>query len=377
VRVLFAIHTPRDSHSAVYLDYSQLSAYLAGRGHRASIVSPWSFAWLRSRDARLFPILYPWVLMRCLARYRHRYDLVVFHSYAGWAYHLNSRRGGPPTITSFHGLEPLFYRALHSGAAERAGMRASFRLLHGVIMPMLIRLSCRRSTRVTCLNSEEAAFLKRHGWAEPHRVEVVANGVPASFFTTRHSYAEPPTRLLFVGQWLRRKGIVQLAEAFSLLAREQPDLELHCVGTLADPETVRNTFEPDIRQRVIVRSRVAREDLPAVYGDAHLFVLPTFFEGFSVALLEAMASGLPIVTTPVGATPDLLRHEASALIVPTGDGRAVADAIRRLLDDAGLRRRLGEAAAHAARPYPYERVHAHALALYEEILARSRARGAE
>ncbi len=91
-----------------------------------------------------------------------------------------------------------------------------------------------------------------------------------------------------------------------------------------------------------------RDDLPTWYQAADVFVLPSRWEGFSNALLEAAASGLPIIATRVGGNADLVDHRKNGLLVEPGDIPALADAMTQLANDPQLRRQLGEAARRRA-----------------------------
>ena len=96
-----------------------------------------------------------------------------------------------------------------------------------------------------------------------------------------------------------------------------------------------------MRARVRVVPSVDREGLYDALRAADVFVFPSLSEGFSKALLEAMAAGLPIVTTPVGAAVDLLQDGRNALLVPAADAAAAAAAVRRYLEDEETARRHG------------------------------------
>jgi glycosyltransferase involved in cell wall biosynthesis len=370
------IHTPKNPCTAVYNCFRQLADYLEEHGHRATIVSPEDFPLLRTIAARWYPMLYPLEIARWLSRRGKDYDLVLFHSYSGWLVQtfrncIAAWKQLHP-ITFFHGLEPIHYESLKS-ECERAQKPLSirFRLMHGAIIPRLIRLGCIRSDRVICLNSQEAAYLKRGRWGQNGAIARVANGVPQEFFVKR-SYATDSRRLLFVGQWVARKGVSYLVNAFTTIARQVPGIELRCVGTMTDEQSVVHDFPADIRSRVSVRCRIPREELVAEYAAADIFLFPTLFEGFSIALIEAMAAGLPIVTTSVGAAPDLLHSGSNAILVPLRDSHALSSAIHRLLGDRELCKRLGRQAQATAAQYELGSVHRHIMGLLEDTVFAAR-----
>ena len=222
-------------------------------------------------------------------------------------------------------------------------------------MPPLIRLGCRHSDMVVCLNRQEAEYLAQNGWARPSQIATMSNCVEHEFYTPLR-VKNDGCRLLFIGQWLEMKGIRYLVEAFARLARSMPHLELWCVGTQTQEEIVRADFPEEIRSRVLVRPRASRAEMIAIIQEAEIFVFPSLSEGSSHALLEAMAAGLPIVTTAVGAAPDMLESEIHALFVPERDVKALVDAVQRLISDAALRERLGHHARSKAEEYEPDRV---------------------
>lgn len=372
MNVLFVIHTPKSPYTAVYNSYHQFAAYLEEQGCGATILAPQDFPSLRRWHARWFPLLYPFWVACWLTPRRGQYDLASFHSYSGWVVNLLRRLipayGRLLTITAFQGLEPLYYNELKK-EMERAGqpLRLRFRLIHGILMPWLIRLSCRRSDGIICLNPEEAAYIEKKSWGHKSKISVVPHGVHREFFA-RRQYARKVRRLLFVAQWLEMKGIRYLVEAFRMLAREAPNLELWCVGTLLEEGRVLAAFPDEVRRRVNVLPHVGRRELVEVYRDADVFLFPSLYEGFGKVLVEAMATALPIVSTPVGVALDLLEPGINALIVPKYDAMALADSVRQLLDDVTLREQLGRQAQATAAEYELAHVHKRRLSVYEDIL---------
>jgi glycosyltransferase involved in cell wall biosynthesis len=236
------------------------------------------------------------------------------------------------------------------------------------LIPLALAASCRRSTFVFCLNQGEREYLVRHRWATPETVRVVGRGIAAGFFIERN-WRPQARRLLFVGQWIARKGIAYLVEAFETLARARPDVELTCAGTLVSADAVRGAFAPDVRERVQVRPTFEMAEAADLYCESDVFLFPSLVDGFGRALLEAMATAAPIVTTPCGWAQDVLRSGESCLMIPTSDATALARAVGQLLDDAALRHRLGTAAQCSARSYESEQVNAHLASLLEEAMA--------
>jgi glycosyltransferase involved in cell wall biosynthesis len=107
---------------------------------------------------------------------------------------------------------------------------------------------------------------------------------------------------------------------------------------------------------------VPHAELPAVYAAADLYVWPAINEAYGMAFLEAQASGLPVVAGRTGGVPAVVADGVTGLLTPVGDAAAFAAAVARLLDDAGARARLGQAAIRRIAARHDERAAAHALA---------------
>jgi glycosyltransferase involved in cell wall biosynthesis len=361
LRILFATHSVRDPLTAVYSNICSRAEHLRRSGHMVDVLTPGDIG-IRQMSG-VWPLLFGLVLLR-----RGRltsYDLVVFHSHCGWAFGAVRRwvRQRVTTVTVFHGLEPLYHMA-EQQELGRQGRRYGFgfRVLHTVLLRWLTRFSCRGSDAVLCLNAAERDYLVQNGWSDPARTAIVRNGVESALYTPRGHNGRART-LLFVGQWLPRKGIRYLTRAFEGVAPRDPDLQLVCAGTGGTSDRVLADFEPAVRGRVRVYPRVDRAALGQLLREADVFVFPSLFEGASGALLEAMAASLAIVASDAGAARDILVHEGNALVVPCGDADALAAAIDRMVADGELRDRLARAAHELAQEYEWSRVNASYCAL--------------
>ncbi|MGC9269495.1 glycosyltransferase family 4 protein, partial [Acidiphilium sp.] len=171
---------------------------------------------------------------------------------------------------------------------------------------------------------------------DPARVEIVRNGVPrvASAAAIGRSSR---FRILFLGNLTPRKGVGDLLAALADPLLADCAFEAVFAGGGA-VEAYRQQAE-DLGLGAKIRftgwvDRVQAADLTAA---AHVLVLPSYNEGLPLVILEALGAGTPVICTPVGSIPEVLRDETTALFVPPGASHEIACALRRLIDDAALR----------------------------------------
>jgi glycosyltransferase involved in cell wall biosynthesis len=173
------------------------------------------------------------------------------------------------------------------------------------------------------------------------RIRVVPNGVMAA----PRAMAPPgPARILFLGRIGRRKGVGELIAA---LADETVASRAGSATIAGDGDAACYGAEVcgrGLSGRVELLGWQDAQATGALLAEASIFVLPSHHEVMPIAVLEAMARGIAIVATPVGAIPEILADDLTALLVPPGDVAALAGALCRLLDDPDLRIRLGDAA---------------------------------
>jgi glycosyltransferase involved in cell wall biosynthesis len=188
-------------------------------------------------------------------------------------------------------------------------------------------------------------------------------GVEATRITVAEPGTEPagrargtgaPVRLLSVGAVSARKGYAGLVAALATL--RDLDWRATIVGSTDRDAAAVNLLQGAIaraglQERIALAGAVGEADLAAFYDAADIFVSPSLFEGYGMALAEALARGLPLVASTGGAAAETV-PDAAALKVPPGDERALAAALRRAIADAGLRRRLADASFAAGQALP-------------------------
>ena len=150
--------------------------------------------------------------------------------------------------------------------------------------------------------------------------------------------------ILFLGLLNRDKGFYDLLEAVAFLCKEFPDLMLVCGGEGKQNEVAGRIRQLRLEQHVNLPGWISDRAKDAWLSQASFFVLPSYVEGTPMGILEAMAWGLPVVSTRVGGIPDIIEHGREGLLVESGDIAALQSAIRQLLANDEERERMGLAA---------------------------------
>jgi len=223
--------------------------------------------------------------------------------------------------------------------------------------------TARLCARVIAVSEDTKRALVAQGYPRA-RIEVVYNGIE-----TDVPDAAPDGRLVVeVGRLAEVKGQRTLIDALAQL----PGVRALLVGEdLEQGGAYRAELEREAERRGVserVELTGYRADAPALMGRAAVVALPSTTEGLPIVLLEAMARRRPVVATPVGGVPELVVPGETGLLVPPGDAGALADALRTLLDDPELARRLGEAGhARVRERFSARTQEDRVLAIYEEV----------
>ncbi|MBS0427643.1 MAG: glycosyltransferase family 4 protein [Proteobacteria bacterium] len=233
--------------------------------------------------------------------------------------------------------------ALESGltAAQQTQLRASE------------REALAQARRVVVTSPSTARALSDYG-VSPEHVDVVMPGTARMPVSTGGGAGADALALLCVATVTSRKGHAVLVDA--LAALRDRAWHLHCVGSLTrDPAAVAAAQAAADRQglhgRITWHGEFDAARLAACYAEADLFVLPSFHEGYGMALAEALACGLPVISCAAGAIVDTVPADAGVL-VPPGDAAALGAALARAIDMPGWRAQLAAGARRAARTLP-------------------------
>lgn len=283
-------------------------------------------------------------------------------------------------------IKPAAYPA--KWTMERTGTPFGI-LLHGgdlLILQHQVHQSAIKRRTAAALLSSAAVLVANSDWtrdccltllseleidASPDRVRVVPLGADHEFFRPGIDTREVRARYgLGEGRWLlsvarltRHKGIDTALQALARLRRRFPDLRYAVVGSGEEQEALKTEARAlGVADRVRFLTDVPDRDLPALYNAAELYVgvsrlMEQRVEGFGISLAEASACGLPVIAGRSGGIPAAVSDGETGLLVDAERAEAVAEAVARLLDDPGLRARLGIAGRRAVEShYNWDRV---------------------
>jgi len=288
-----------------------------------------------------------------------------------------------PDLAHHISLKPMLYGSLIAGHRGPVVLNAltglgtlfigdGHRLLGGAVRRLLPLLLDGPRRHLLVQNPDDRALVLRRRMVARERVTMIrGSGVDLARFTPSPEPTGPVTAVL-VARMLAGKGIADAVEAARLLRQRGVGLSLRLAGasdaenpTAIPPERLRAWQAEGLIEWL---GQVA--DVAALWKEAHIAVLPSHGgEGVPKSLLEAAASGRPMIATDVPGCREIVRPGETGLLVPLCDPAALADALTRLAGDAGLRQRLGAAARRVAEAeFGDERVAAETMALYRRLL---------
>jgi len=290
-----------------------------------------------------------------------------------------------PDIVHHVALKPVIHgqaAAREAGVAVRVNFLPGFghvftsdslkaRLLRPLVSAALSRALAGEDLGLMAMNDDDRHQLAGLAGTHPAHVTVLpGTGVDLDRFPEQPE-PDGPVVATFLGRFLRDKGLVELAEAGRLLREWRAPVTIRLVGA-PDPSN-----PASIRQRELERWRTEcgleilpwTDDVPGVWRDSHIAVLPSHREGFGMSLAEAAATGRALVATNAPGCREAVRDRETGLTVQSHDSIALAGVIETLARDGALRKRFAAAArADAENRLSLNRINAMVLALYDRLL---------
>lgn len=291
-----------------------------------------------------------------------------------------------PDIVQHVAIKPILYGSF---AARLCGIRSIVNTLAGLgyffsseqrsakWMQPLVRWAYRfalRRTGVVVQNPDDMRLLTSRGVVRVENVHLVrGSGVDLA----QYRWTPEPSGMLvvFPARFLWDKGIGEFVEAARRLRSAKVSARFALVGYTDEqnPASVPAVQLKAWEQEGCVEIWGWREDMPRVFASANIVCLPSYREGLPKALIEAAASGKPIVTSDVPGCREIVKHEENGLLVAPRDPAALTDALRRLIEDANLRQEMGARGRKLVEAeFSVQQVNKEMLKIYEQLLDRAK-----
>jgi glycosyltransferase involved in cell wall biosynthesis len=375
MRIIKAADVPVEVTGGINSFMRTTGAELEERGHEVEYLFKEDLAHRLIRRP-LRRLLIPWLIAWKILRRQRRgpgYDIVEIHETSAAAYVLLRRvlrrLDLPPCVVISYGADERLWRA-QIGRWHALGQRGSLktRLWHPITVLPQSRYALAHADHVLVSSDEDAEYVRARLGVDSTRIGRADSAVGSAYFSLeRRPPEDGGTRLLFIGTWTDRKGIRELAAAWSTLS-EHGSIMLTLAGTVVPERQVLGSFDRN-RERVTVAPRLSESELMGVIGRHDIFILPAWFEGGApIAAIQAAAAGLPCVVTEIGGNTDVFRprdpESDGALLIPAHDAAALVAAVERLVSEPELARRLGRNARARAREFTWDVTAERSLAAY-------------
>lgn len=287
-----------------------------------------------------------YVVHKILERYLRHYKVLPYHPYRTFFplsllplghhsrpslihttpdYAIFHKRLGIPLIITFHNYVLDSFMSQYSSALQRLHYRTDLR--------WFTTLAVHQADIITAVSHFTAGLVKRE--LRPNKeIRVIYNGVNEQTFvpSKRSQHNTGPIRVLFCGNLIHRKGAQWL---IPIADRLNTGIEIIYTSGMRTNNSLAN------HPRICCLGKIPYEDMPVVYQQADLLLFPTVREGLSLAALESMACGLPVVASDCSSMPELIDHGRGGFLCPIGNIEAFADKINQLADDICLRNEMG------------------------------------
>jgi len=289
---------------------------------------------------------------------KNNYDLT--HSFftvpCGFISYLLKRHFKIPYVISLRG-------------SDVPGYSDRFSLIYNFLTP-LIKFIWKKADAVVS-NSEglKKLALKTNS---SQKIEIIYNGIDTNKFKPSDEKSEKEFIITpGASRITDRKGLKYLIEAIAKLAPKYPQIKLKIMGDGNARATLEKQVEKlNVSDKTEFLGRIPREKTTLYYQEASLFVLPSLNEGMSNAMLEALASSLPIITTNTGGAQELVSHEKNGYLIKMKNSADIAEKIEKLINHPELRREMGKASREKALEMSWKKIAEDYYRLYNRLYKR-------
>jgi glycosyltransferase involved in cell wall biosynthesis len=284
---------------------------------------------------------------------RNDFDIIHAHSHLFFSTNLCAlvkKCGSPPLVITNHGL-----------ISQTVPM-----WVHRMYLPTIAKWTFKFADKIICYTEKEKSMLEKLG-IDSDKIVVIHNGTDTNMFIPCEK-EKNSNQILWIGRFTPGKGVEYLIDAFGILEKEYPDLKLLMIGKGPLKEDIEQQIQDlNLSKNIFIKEFVPNSELPEIYQNSDIFVLPSLNEGIPRTILEAMACGVPVICTELPQLVDVVK--GCGLLVSLRDSQALAEGILRVISDRELSQKLGEnGRKKVVENYSWEDTVKRTINLYDELI---------
>jgi len=300
--------------------------------------------------------------------------VVNLHAPVGFVYGLRrrwfGRREYPPYVMTLHGLEE---RRVHVMSREVKKGRAwnyawKNRMWHRLFHQPRFRWCIKTADGAHAYSRDVWTLLQLKYDLDVDRVAYIPSGVEERFFIPREYRENGAVRLLYAGTWLDQRGIFYIRDALRKLVAQMPGLTMTFAGCGVPAGVIEEFFGEELKGHIDVSPVVPAEKMQELYAEHDIFLFPSLMEGLPTVLLEAMATGMPVITTETCGMPDVVQDSINGRLIEPANAAAIEEAVLYFAKSVEARRKLGTAARETMKNLSWTQSARKLEALFRHIL---------
>jgi glycosyltransferase involved in cell wall biosynthesis len=264
------------------------------------------------------------------------YDLIEFYGDEFWLLltQLASQKKRPFLVAHTNGLELLHRDRERAYTPPKSLRDRAYNQFAKQTHERFSRIAFSHVDAFVSICELDRRYVLNRGLYPPEKTAVVEPGLDSEYLSIPFS-TQRHNRIAYVGSWTPRKGLDQLCNVASAILTRHPKFYFDLYGTNISPDVVINAFPVELRNRIVIYPHLPTAKIAQGLAKAKVFFFPSQYEGFGMAVAEAMACGCAVVTTPTGFGADLKPNQ-EAIICDFNDTEAMERAIHQLLIDETL-----------------------------------------
>jgi glycosyltransferase involved in cell wall biosynthesis len=275
-----------------------------------------------------------------------------------------------PLIVFSHGIEE---RAWEN--AEKYSLQPT--KLKNKLLPQWLRfyannLGFKKADLILLLNKTDKEYLISTKKIKIKRAEIIKNGYYTFSVSDKHNDVTGKIVFLFNGTWIERKGKSILSYAFNIVLKKYNNVKLIIAGVSVEAKLVLENFDSQVISQINVIPKFTAEEEKVIYAEANVFILPSYFEGQSLALTQAMAMGLcPLVSDNSGQL-DFVQNLKNGLLFKTGNKKDFLEKTEGLIKNKDLISSLGVSASKSVLNFTWQNVSDAVVKLCESVIEKKK-----